>query len=318
MDRFEAMAMFVAVIERGSFSAASRTLHVPLATLSRKISDLEALLGIQLLTRTTRRLALTDAGSTYLAAARRILEQVEEAEREATGEFITPKGELVITAPISFGRRHLLPIVSEFLATFPEINVRLLQADRNLHLVDDNVDMAVRIGNLPDSSLVATRVGSMRTVTCGNPGLLAGHGVPLEPNDLQRIPCVSFEMPSPSSHWRYRSPQATGGVEITVRPRLSVTTADAAADAAAAGVGVTRLLHYQVADAVDKGLLKIILETFEPEPAPVHLIHVARAQMPLKMRSFLDFAAPRLRLALRRFSSQVTFNMSAGDASTLL
>jgi DNA-binding transcriptional LysR family regulator len=298
MDRFEAMSMLVTVTETGSFSAASRTLQVPLATLSRKISDLEALLSVRLLVRTTRRLALTDAGIAYVAAARRILEQVEDAEREAAGEFTTPKGELVITAPIMFGRLHVLPIVAEFLSTFPEIQVRLLLADRNLRLIDDDVDMAVRIGTLANSTMVATHVGSMRMVTCASPALLAGHGRPKTPRDLLEMPCVVFDSPTPSPGWRYHPPGSRTDVDISIRPRLSVTTAEAAAEAAIRSVGVARLLHYQVAEAVERGALTIILRSFEAEAAPVHLIHVSRGQMPLKMRRFLDFATPRLRKAL--------------------
>lgn len=300
MDRFEAMSLLVAVTDTGSFSAASRSLKVPLATLSRKVSDLEALLGARLLTRTTRKLTLTEAGLAYVAAARRILEQVEEAEREVAGEFTTPKGELVITAPVLFGRLHVLPVVSEFLATFPEIDVRLLLADRNLHLVEDHVDMAVRIGSLPDSSLVATRVGVMRTVTCASPALIAGHRLPVDPSDLAAMPCVAFETQSVSPGWRYRAADSSAVLEIPVKPRLSTTTAEAAVDAAIRGVGIVRLLHYQVADAVERGALAIVLEKFEQEPSPVHLVHVAHGQMPLKMRHFLDFAAPRLRQALAR------------------
>ncbi|MFO1113254.1 MAG: LysR family transcriptional regulator [Rhodospirillales bacterium] len=300
MDRLEAMSMLVTVTEKGSFSAASRALQVPLATLSRKVADLEALLGARLLIRTTRKLTLTDAGIAYVAAARRILEQVDDAEREAAGEFIAPKGELVITAPILFGRLHVLPIVSEFLAAFPEINVRLLLADRNLHLIDDHVDMAVRIGALPDSTMIATRIGVMRMVTCASPALIAAHGLPTIPEDILRMPRVAFEMPVPSPGWRYQSSESSSIVEIPVQPRLAVTTAEAAADAAAAGVGVVRLLHYQVAEAVGRGMLEIILENFEPEPSPVHLVHVATGQMPLKMRRFLNFAAPRLRQVLAR------------------
>ena len=298
MDRFEAMSLLVAVTDTGSFSAASRSLKVPLATLSRKVSDLEALLGARLLTRTTRKLTLTEAGLAYVAAARRILEQVEEAEREVAGEFTTPKGELVITAPVLFGRLHVLPVVSEFLATFPEIDVRLLLADRNLHLVEDHVDMAVRIGTLPDSSLVATRIGVMRTVTCASPALIADHGLPVDPSDLAAMPCVAFETQSVSLGWRYRAADSAAVLEISVKPRLSTTTAEAAVDAAIRGVGIVRLLHYQVADAVERGTLAIVLEKFEQEPSPVHLVHVAHGQMPLKMRHFLDFAAPRLRQAL--------------------
>src|ERR1700754_4932343 len=162
MDRLETMAMLIEAVEAGSLSAAARRRNVPLPTLSRKVSDLEEHLGVKLLTRTTRSLSLTDAGSAYLAASKRILEQIDEAERSAAGEYTAPRGDLIITAPILFGRRFVVPIVTAFLAQYPEINVRLVLSDRNVHLVDDHIDMAVRVGNLPDSNLVATRVGSLR------------------------------------------------------------------------------------------------------------------------------------------------------------
>lgn len=302
MDRLEAMAMLVAVTERGSFSAAARALDVPLATLSRKVSDLESLLGARLLIRTTRKLTLTDAGIAYVASARRILEQVDEAEREAAGEFTQPKGELVLTAPIMFGRLHVLPVIAEFLAAFPEISIRLHLGDRNVDRIDDHVDMAVRFGRLPDSSMVATPIGDMRTVTCANDAILARYGVLERPEDLLRYPCVTVEIPLPSPAWRYRVAGSDTALEIPVVPRLAVTTTEAAAQAAMQGVGVTRLLHYQVAEPVARGELKIVLENYEPEPAPVHLIHASRGRMPLKMRRFLDFAAPRLRETLRQIS----------------
>ncbi len=302
MDRLEAMSMLVTVTERGSFSAAARTLNVPLATLSRKVSDLESVLGARLLIRTTRKLTLTDAGIAYVASARRILEQVDEAEREAAGEFTQPKGELVLTAPIMFGRLHVLPIVAEFLAAFPEISVRLHLGDRNVDLIDDHVDMAVRFGRLPDSSMIATPIGDMRTVTCANSAVLDRHGTPERPEELLHYPCVMVEIPLPSPAWRYRVPGSDAPLEIPVVPRLAVTTTEAAAHAAIQGVGVTRLLHYQVADPVVRGELQIILEAYETEPVPVHLIHASRGRMPLKMRRFLDFAAPRLRETLSRIS----------------
>ncbi|WP_242185770.1 LysR family transcriptional regulator [Sphingomonas sp. CARO-RG-8B-R24-01] len=295
MDRLEAMSMLVLTVDRGSLSAAGRALRVPLPTLSRKISELEAALGTRLLIRTTRKLSLTEAGIAYVAAARRILEQVEEAERIAAGEFTTPKGELVLTAPILFGRLHVLPVVTEFLATFPEITIRLMLSDRNAHLVDDHVDMAVRIGTLPDSSLVATRVGTMRTVICASPTLLADHGTPDSPAQLSQIPCVSFELVTPTPHWRFPTLRPAGTRDVPVTVRLSVTTAEAAVDAAIAGIGATRVLHYQAAEAIGRGDLRLILEDFEPEPLPISLIHVSHGRMPLKMRSFLDFAATRLR-----------------------
>ncbi|MDR3507090.1 MAG: LysR family transcriptional regulator [Caulobacteraceae bacterium] len=293
MDRFEAMSLLLRVVERGSLSAASRQLRVPLPTLSRKITDLEALLGAKLLVRTTRRLSLTEAGVAYVAAARRILEQVEEAERAAAGEFTAPKGELVLTAPILFGRLHVLPVVTEFLARFAQIDVRLALSDRNAHLVDDHIDMAVRIGALPDSGMVATAVGAMRMVVCASPALLAAHGAPKAPKDLERLPFVSFEMIG-----------ANGGLSAPIRPRLTVTTAEAAVDAAVAGVGVTRVLHYHAADAVRRGALRIILPEFEPDPMPINLVHASRGMMPLKMRSFLDFAAPRLRASVAVLGSE--------------
>ena len=295
MDRFEAMSMLVTVTESGSLSAAGRALKVPLATLSRKISDLEALLGTRLLIRTTRKLTLTDAGIVYVAAARRILEQVEDAEKAAAGEFTAPKGELVITAPVFFGRLHVLPVVADFLALFSEINVRLVLADRNVSLSDDHVDMAVRIGKLPDSSMVATQVGLMRTVVCASPALMDGQGVPRTPDDLLRVPCITVDTPSPAPGWRFKTLGSGATLDVPIVPRLSVTTTEAAAQAAIRGVGVTRLLHYQVVEAVAAGSLRIILDEFEPDPAPVHLVHASRGQMPLKMRRFLDFAAPRLR-----------------------
>lgn len=293
--------MLLAVVDHGSFSAAARAIGTPVATLSRKVTELERLLATRLLIRTTRKLTLTNAGLVYVAKARGILEQLEEAEREAAGEFIAPKGELVVSAPILFGRLHILPIITDFLADFPDISVRLRLADRNVDLVDDRVDMAVRIGELRDSDMIATRVGSMRTVVCASPGLLERYGVPQAPGDLMRFPCVSFDAPQPTPGWRF-DPDAS---VVAVKPRLAVSTAEAAVQAAVDGLGATRLLYYQVIEAVRAGRLRIFLEAFEPQPAPVHLLHVAHGQMPLKMRRFLDFAAPRLRKAVGQVSGDI-------------
>ena len=203
-----------------------------------------------------------------------------------------------MTAPLMFGRLHVLPVVADFLATFPEINIRLMLADRNVDLIGDHVDMAVRIGKLPDSSMVATQIGVMRTVTCASPTLLAGRGTPQTPDDLLRLPCVTVDTPMPSPIWRFPNPQSGAAIDVAIVPRLTVTTTEAAAQAAVRKVGAVRLLHYQAAEAVERGELQIFLEAYEPEPAPVHLVHVSRGQMPLKMRRFLDFAAPRLKQVL--------------------
>ncbi|MGU3492723.1 LysR family transcriptional regulator [Xanthobacteraceae bacterium A53D] len=303
MDRLDAMALLVRVTEAGSLSAAGRQMNLPLATVSRRISDLEAQLGARLLIRTTRRLTLTEAGTAYVAAARRILEQVAEAERAAAGEFESPRGELVLTAPIQFGRLHVLPQVADFLAAFPDINVRLALSDRNLDLVDAHMDMAVRIGRLPDSSMVATRLGTMRTVLCASPALMERHGTPAAPGALGRLPCIAVDAPLPMAGWSFRSPDHGASIDVPLSPRLTVSTTEAAAEAAIRGVGFARLLQYQVADAVAAGTLRILLPAFEPEPAPVHLLHVAHDLMPLKMRRFLDFATPRLRDVLAKVAA---------------
>lgn len=301
MDRFEAMSTFLMVADLGSFSAASRALSTPVTTLSRKVSDLEAHLGAKLLIRTTRKLTLTDAGVTYLAAARQVLEMVGNAEKEAAGEFVSARGELVITAPIQFGRIHVLPIVTEFLARFPEINIRLQLSDGNVDLLEKQVDIAVRIGVLPDSSMVATKVGSLRTVICASPLLLEKLGTPQSPEELFRFPSIAIDGPSPFRVWRLYS--ASGAIiDTPICARLTVTTADAAVHAAISGVGFARLLYYQVADAINAGELKVVLDTFEPPVVPISLMHISRDYMPMKVRQFLDFSADRIRAQISALS----------------
>jgi len=302
IDRLEAMALLLRVVEKGGFSAASRDLGVPLSTVSRKVSDLEEHLGTRLLARTTRKLALTDAGAVYVAQARRLLDEIDEVERVAAGEFHAPRGELILTAPVYFGRLHILPIVTEFLATYTEINVSLLLSNQNLHFIEDHVDMAVRFGALPDSTMTASHVGAMRTVVCASPRLLAEHGVPKSPDDLVRLPCVSFEFLTPASSWPFRLTDQKGAVDIRIKPRLSVTSAEAAVWAACENVGATRVLHYQCADPVGQGALEIILKDFELPPQPVHLLHAGRGVLPAKAKVFLDFATQRLRERMKAFN----------------
>lgn len=301
MDRLEAMAMLIAAVDKGSLSAAARDLNVPVPTLTRKVSDLEEQLGTKLLTRTTRKLTLTDTGFAYVAAARRILDLVEEQEREAAGEFTAPRGDLVVASSNLFGRMHVLPLITDFIALFPEINVKLVQSDRNVDLVDDRVDLAVRLGKLPDSGMIATRVGSFRVVVCASPAFLAGHGVPQHPSELLDMPCVMFNGPMLSPEWSFRVPETGERLVVPVTPRLQVSTPDSAVDAATRGVGFTQLLHYHVADEIDEGRLQIVLPDFEVERVPIHLVHVSRNLMPLKLRRFIDFVAPRLRESLSRF-----------------
>jgi DNA-binding transcriptional LysR family regulator len=303
MDRLEAMSILLLTVEKGSFTAAAKALGMPLPTVSRKLSELEAHLGTQLLFRSTRKLALTEAGAAYAETARRILREVEDAERVAAGEFASPRGELVITAPVLFGELHVLPIVTEFLAAYPEISIRFLLSDRNLHLIEDHIDMAVRIGSLPDSSMVATRVGAMPTVLCASPTLLAERGTPQRPEDLAGFPCIGFDALAARSTWRFGRAGALGPFEVAISPRLSVTTAAAAVWAAQQGAGITQLYLYQCEEALRRGGLRAILADFQPEAAPVSLLHAVRGALPLKMRVFVDFAAGRMRSRLSRLVS---------------
>lgn len=301
MDRFEAMSILVAAVETGSLTAASRKLNIPLPTVSRKLAELEAHLGTRLLARTTRHLALTDAGSAYFQSCKRILDEVGDAERTAAGEQSAPRGDLVVTAPVVFGRLHVLPVVNDFLSLYPEINVRLVLSDRNIDLLENQVDLAVRISRLPDSSMVATKVGEVRHVVCGSPAFFGKYGLPASPNDLAGKPGVSFDALGPMT-WAFTRSGKGRKQTVEVRTRLSVNTAEAALDAAVAGVGVTRVLSYQAAGPVREGLLQVVLADFEPPALPVYLLHQMQGTLPFKMRSFIDFAAPRLRRRLDEIS----------------
>ena len=298
MDRLESMGLFVEAVEAGSLSAAGRRRSMPLATVSRKISELEAHLGAALLTRSSRKVSLTDAGQAYLSACRRILEDIAEAERIAGGEYIAPKGELTLTAPIAFGRMHVLPLAIAFLKTYPDIALRFLQADSLANLVDEHIDVALRIGALPDSRMVAIRVGAIRRVVCASPAYLEAHGEPTTPADLAARDAICRTSLTAPEGWLFNMGDAER--YAPVRRRLDVNTAEAAIEAAVAGLGVTRLLSYQTAAAVRSGELRILLEDFEPEPWPVSLVYPLQPLLPRKLRAFLDFVAPRLKDRLRR------------------
>jgi DNA-binding transcriptional LysR family regulator len=296
MDRLEAMSTLLTAVEEGSLSAASRKLGMPLATVSRKVSELETHLRTRLLHRTSRSLTLTDAGRSYVAACKRILEEVGEAERAASGEYVTPRGGLVLTAPIVFGRLHVLPVAIDFLKAYPEIDLRLMLADRVVNLQEDHIDIAVRIGELPDSSLIASRVGSIRRVVCGSPAYLKARGTPATPADLKRHDCIAFEGLSAPDLWKFSAGKSA--ISVAVRSRLVVNTAEAAIDAALASVGLARVLSYQVTQALGKGALTLVLEKFEPAASPVNLVYAGREMVPAKLRAFLEFAAPRLKASL--------------------
>lgn len=296
MDRLEAMFILLEAAEAGSLSAASRRLGVPLATVSRKVSELEARLGTRLLTRSSRRLTPTEAGRSYIEACKRILDDVGEAERAAAGEYRAPRGDLVVTAPVVFGRLHVLPVVAEFLAAYRDIDIRLVLADRLVNLFEEHVDLAVRIGNLPDSSLSATRLGTIRRVVCASPGYFETRGTPRHPRDLESHDCVSFEALDAPHTWTFVVGKSR--VSVPVHSRLVANTAEAAIDAAIAGVGITRVLSYQVHAAFERHRLALALRDFEPAPWPVSVLHGSGRLLPLKLRAFLDHVVPRLRMRL--------------------
>lgn len=287
------MAILLKVVERGSLSAAAKQLDVPLATVSRRISELEAHLQTRMLHRSSRRLSLTDAGRLYVEACKGILDQVEEAERAAMGVYKDPKGRLTVTAPLVFGRVHMIPIVADFLREYPEIDLKLLLADRLVDLLEADVDVALRIGDLQDSSLIASRVGLVRRVTCASPAYLARRGRPERPEDLQGHECVTFDNLASPSAWRFAS--GSDELLVPVHSRLTVSTAEAAVDAALSGIGIARLLSYQVAEAKRAGRLDLILEDYELQPWPISFVYAEQQLLPKKIRAFLDFATPRLK-----------------------
>jgi DNA-binding transcriptional LysR family regulator len=300
MDRLEAMSVIIAVTETGSFSAASRRLRTPVATISRKVAELETRLKAQLFQRSSRQMMLTDAGRSYIEACKRIIEQVDDAEREVSGEYRIPKGDLAVTAPWGLGHMHLLPITVEFLSAYPEIALRLVLTDRVVNTVDENIDVSIRIGVLPDSNLIATRIGSVRIMLCASPRYLAARGLPKEPGDLRNHDCITIDEVAVQRTWRF----AKGNREIDtpIRSRLRVTDSEAAIEAAIAGAGIARVMSYKMETARRAGALVPMLESFELAPLPMHIVYAERKPMPLKLRAFLDWVTPRLK---NRLTSRV-------------
>ena len=242
--------------------------------------------------RTSRKLILTEAGEAFVAVARRLLDDLGEAERAASGEYRAPRGELLVTAPIMFGKLHVAPIIHAFLAAYPEVTVRLVLSDQVIDLVETHVDVAVRIGRLPDSDLIARQVGHVRWLICASPAYLARCGDPATPEALADHDCIAFEGRQSYRNWTIGSGAAARS--IAIRPRFSVNTADAVIEAAAAGLGIARVMSYQAATAISVGRVATILRGLPTDPIPVNLVHQSQRVQPLKRRAFLDFVVPRL------------------------
>jgi DNA-binding transcriptional LysR family regulator len=306
MDRFDAMQVFLAVVDAGSLSAGSRKLNAPLPSVSRKVAELERHLGTRLLLRTSRNIQLTDAGRDYVDAARQIVAQIEDAELRASGEYQTPRGVLTITVPMVFGHYLVLPLAYDFLCEYPEITLNVLSLDRVVNLVDEHVDVGVRLGELADSSLYAVKVSDFGFVTCASPEYLLRKGRPSSPEDLVNHDGVVFgQISLPGWIYQYQGRRLEGKPNI----RVFANTATAAATAAARGVGVIRAPVYQVASELRSGALVTILNEYGSEAFPVHLVYVRQGLLPLKVRAFIDWITPRLRHVLKDLAA---FN-SVGD-----
>lgn len=304
MDRFDAITAFVAVARSGGFSAASRALGTPVANVSRKVALLEEDLGVRLLVRTTRHVALTEGGQRYFEACSRVIDALRDADEEVTGEYRQPKGDLFVTAPLGFGQQHLQPVVHEFLRVYTQVNVHLQLADRVQPLVEDHVDCALRIGRLGDSSLVARALGAIRIVVCAAPAYLQARGTPADLSALATHDCISWTGLGPAKVWtlaEHASDRSVGkSVErqVPVHVRTSTTTPESALQAAIAGLGLVQAASYQVAPHVAAGRLVPVLAAHDSEPYPVSLVHPGKRLIPLKLRALLDFAAPRLQQRL--------------------
>jgi DNA-binding transcriptional LysR family regulator len=298
MDRFDELQAFVTTADAGSLSAAARKLGRSAPSVTRAVASLETRVGAVLLRRTTRALRLTEAGERYLAVARRVLADLAEAETTTNASVASPRGLLTLTAPLTFGTLHVRPVLAAYLARYPEVRASLLLLDRVVNVIDEGVDVAVRIAHLPDSALVATPVGEVRRVVCASPAYLAAHGTPRDPAELGGHRCIAFTSLMPGDVWTFAGSAGGRLRQVRVQPVMAVNVAEAAIGAAVDGLGVTCALSYQVARALRDGTLVALLEPFAPAPLPVHLVYPAASASTAKVRAFLDIATPALRVAL--------------------
>jgi len=293
VDRLHLINVFTAVVDANGFAGAARKLNISPPAVTRAISELEAHLGVRLLTRTTRVVRVTDAGARYVEDCRRILAELAEADESVSGLHGAPRGRLTLTAPVLFGALYVTPIVTEYLQRYPEVTASCWFLDRVVNMMDEGVDIAVRIGELPDSSMQAIRVGKVRRVICAAPSYLERHGVPQSPDELAAHTIVSASGVTPAPEWRLVENGAARIVKL--QPRMITTSNDSAVAAAVAGFGLSRLMSYQVAEHVREGRLKILLSEFETAPLAVQLVHREGRHASQKARAFLDLAIERLR-----------------------
>lgn len=317
MDRLNLIVAFVKVVDTGGFSSAARALDLSPPAVTRAVNELESHLGVRLLTRTTRSVRVTEAGLRYAEDCRAILAQLNEADEAVAGLSSAARGHLIITAPAGFGAMCVTPVVTEYLELFQEVTASCWFMDRIVDLIEEGVDVAVRIGHLPDSSMQAIRVGEMRLLVCAAPSYLHRHGTPQTPADLKHHVIIAPEGVTSTSEWRMVSNGVPGVVKL--QPRLIATTSEAAIAAALTGFGITNVLHYKVADHLRSGNLVQILDEHEPPPLPVHVLHREGRHASRKARAFIDLAVERLRSQLNasRTVNPVASPASLRDQSTM-
>lgn len=292
MDRFQEMQVFLAVAEEQGFAAAARRLNLSPPSVTRAVAALEERIGTLLLARTTRSVHVTEAGQRYMEDCRRILAELEEAEESAAGSHAIARGQLTLTAPVLFGERFITAVMVDYLAQHPAVTIKALLVDRVVNMVDEGIDVAIRIGNLPDSGLHALRVGEVRRVICASPAFLNEHGRPQHPDDLRQAQVVVAARSPRLSDWQFSGPQ--GAINIQPQPRLIVTANQPAINAACLGWGLTRVLSYQVASKVAAGELEIVLQAFEQPALPIHVVYQSGRKVPAKVRTFVDFCVAQL------------------------
>lgn len=290
MDRWQSMRIFAKVAETESFAETARHLHMSAPAVTRAVAALEETIGARLFVRTTRSVKLTEAGSRYFEDCRRILADIVEAEAAAAGSYATPSGTLTVTASALFGQMYVLPIMTDYLDAYPTMSARSFFIDRPVNIVEEGIDVAIRIGHLPDSGFTAIKVGSVRRVVCGAPAYFEKHGIPAKPADLKDHRVVGSTSAWASPEWRFGRDE-----RVMIHPNLQCNTNEAAISTAVTGWGLTRVLHYQIGPALIEGQLQIVLSDYEEPPLPIHVLHPEGRHAPAKVRAFIDLAVSRLR-----------------------
>ena len=291
MDRFQAMRIFVRVVEAQSFAAAARELGSSPPAVTRAVAFLEEITGARLLTRTTRSVTLTEPGANYYDDCKRLLADLEEAEAAAGGAYARPSGTLTITAPVLFGQMYIFPVMTEFLDLYPEVRGRVLLFDRIVNIVEEGIDLAIRIGHMADTSMSAIKVGTVRRIVCGSPDYFARCGRPQGPADIGTHRVVASTGSSAPLDWQFGGDQ---NIRLSVNARLQTNSIEAARKAAIDGWGLVRMLSYQAVPFIENGSLEVVLSDYEPEPLPIHIVHPEGRHAPAKVRAFIDLAVDRL------------------------